>query len=283
MEFVRRTKPAVVKAVGDFGFLAEVKEVSPTTVTVARVVSGQRLDGDPLAAARAFVDDHLEVYKLNPSVDYWEGVNEPQVADRMGWFAAFEAERARLMAEQGLRAALGAFSAGTPEWDEFEAFLPAVEAAAAHGAILTVHEYDAPTLDRSRGAGLPGHPDYPDRGALALRYRWWYRDFLVPRNLVVPLVVSEAGVDGQIADRPGPAGRGWKDFSWHWIGQGVGQTGIESYLHQLDWYDEELQKDEYVIGFAVFTVGAMSAEWESYDLTDCLRHLATYIVVPKGR
>ncbi|MBC7237841.1 MAG: hypothetical protein H5T69_18520, partial [Chloroflexi bacterium] len=243
MEFVRRMKPPLVKAVGDFGFLNEVKQVSPTTVTVARVECAPRLEGDPVEAARAFVAEHLETYRLNPAVDYWEGVNEPQMGERMEWFAAFEAERARVMAEHGFRVAVGTFSAGTPEWEEFERFLPAIQAARRYNGILTVHEYDAPMLDRSLGAGLPGHPNYPNRGALALRYRWWYEDMLKPRGLVVPLAISEVGVDGWIANRPGPKGKGWLDFRAYWVEQGLAEDGIKAYLRQLDWYDEQLQQD----------------------------------------
>ncbi|MBM3190313.1 MAG: hypothetical protein FJZ90_16535, partial [Chloroflexi bacterium] len=154
MEYVRRMKPAVVKSVGDYGFLAEVKEVSPTTLTLARTDRDQRMEGDPIAAARAYVAADLETYRRHPEVDYWEGINEPVVRGRVEWFAAFEAERVRAMAEHGLRTAIGAFSAGVPEWEDFVAFLPAVEAAKKHGGILTVHEYDAPDMARSIGAGL---------------------------------------------------------------------------------------------------------------------------------
>lgn len=279
MEFIRRTKPAVVKSVGDLGFFAEIKEVSPSTVTIARLVERyQKMEGDPVQAARAFVARHLEEYLRNPAVDYWEGLNEPGIRGRMDWYAAFEAERARLMAEHGLRAAVGAFSTGVPEWEEFAAFLPAIEAAHRYNGILTLHEYDAPTMDRLVGVGLPGHPGQPGRGAMILRYRWWYEDFLKPRGLVIPLVISEAGIDGGHGDRPGPKGRGWRDFADYWVAQGLGQDGLQAYIRQLAWYDAELQKDEYVIGAAVFTAGAMGEEWKSYDITDVLRQLAIYIV-----
>ena len=278
MEFVRYMKPAVVKAVGDFGFLEELKQVSPLTVIVARTDARVPFEGDPVAAARGYVMGDLETYRAHPAVDYWEGINEPGVRGHMAWYAAFEAERTRFMAELGLKTAVGSFSAGAPEWEDFGAFLPAIEAAAKYGGIFTVHEYDAPTMDRSIGAGLPGHPNYPDRGALALRYRWWYDDFLKPRGLVVPLVVSEAGVDGGVSNRPGPRGRGWQDFVRYWVDQGLAKDGLRAYLNQLQAYDAELRKDDYVIGFAVFTAGAMNDDWRSYDITPILRHIATYIV-----
>ncbi|MFQ5341013.1 MAG: hypothetical protein ACE5F6_05650 [Anaerolineae bacterium] len=279
MEFVRRTKPAVIKAAGDLGFLAEVKEVSPTTVTVARLGQGpQRLEGDPAQAARAFVVRNLEQYQLNPAVDYWEGWNEPDVLGRLDWYAAFEAERARVMAEHGFRVAVGGFSSGVPEWEAFAAFLPAIEAAQKYGGIFTLHEYDAPTLDRSLGAGLPGRPAHPDRGALMLRYRWWYEDFLKPRGLVVPLVISEAGIDGAMGNRPGPAGFGWRDFAGYWASHGLGDDAVQAYIRQLAWYDAQVQQDDYVIGFAVYTAGVITDRWKPFDITGILRNLAIYVV-----
>ncbi|RME44357.1 MAG: hypothetical protein D6791_13365 [Chloroflexi bacterium] len=279
MEFIRRTKPAVVKAAGDLGFLAEVKQVSPSTVTVARLGQGpQKFEGDPVMAARAFVAQNLEQYQRNPAVDYWEGWNEPDVLGRLDWYAAFEAERARVMAEHGFRVAVGGFSPGVPEWEDFPAFLPAIAAAKKYGGIFTVHEYDAPTLDRSLGAGLPGRPYHPDRGALMLRYRWWYEDFLKPRGLVVPLVISEAGIDGAMGNRPGPEGFGWRDFTGYWASQGLGDDGVQAYIRQLAWYDSQVQQDDYVIGFAVFTAGVITDRWKSFDITDILRNLAIYVV-----
>lgn len=282
MEFIRRTRPAVIKAAGDLGFLAEVKEVSPTTVTVARLAQGpQKAEGDPVLAARDFVARNLEQYQLNPAVDYWEGWNEPDVRGKLDWYAAFEAERARVMAGHGLHVAVGAFSAGVPEWEDFAAFLPAIEAAHKYGGIFTLHEYDAPTLNRSLGAGLPRRPAHPDRGALMLRYRWWYEDFLKPRGLVVPLVISEAGIDGAIGNRPGPSGRGWRDFTGYWATHGSGDNGVQVYIKQLAWYDAQLQQDDYVIGFAVFTAGVITDRWNSFDVTDILRSIAIYVVSQK--
>lgn len=283
MEYVRRIKPPVIKTVGDFGFLADLKRESPSTLVIGRLQEFDRqhgisLEGDPLAAAQNYVAQRLETYQANPLVDYWEGINEPGVQGRMAWFAAFEAERVRIMAQHGFRCTVGTFSAGVPEWEEFEAFLPAVQAAKEHGGIMALHEYDAPTLNRSAGAGLPNHPNYADRGALALRYRWWYEDFLKPRGLVIPLVISEAGVDGLIGNRPGPKGHGWQDFAGYWADQGLGNDDIAAYLAQLAWYDSELRKDDYVLGCAVFTAGPMGDDWESYDITDMLRQLAHYAV-----
>jgi len=279
-EFIRRTRPAVIKALGGFGWAAQVKEVSPETVTVARLLEDKDegiMSGDPEETARAFVARHLQEYLLNPAVDYWEGWNEPVPTSNMAWYARFEAERVRQMAAHGLRVAVGGFASGTPEWNEFADFVPAIQVALDHGGILTLHEYAAPTMDYGLGQALPGQPAYPDRGLLTLRYRWWYEDFLKPRGLVIPLVISEGGIDGQVQQDLAPPGLGWRDFVTYWAQQELGPGGVQTYIEQLAWYDRQLQQDDYVIGVAVFTAGSPAGHWPSFDVTDILPELAQYM------
>ena len=278
MEFVRAARPAVVKAVDDFGFLEEVKIVSPETVTIGRFsVDPQDYNGEPEAVAAALVAQQLPRILLHPFVDYWEGWNEPDPnLDRMAWYARFEAERVRQLARHGLRAAVGGFSTGVPELNEFELFVPAIEEAQRHGGILTLHEYAAPDLTFLYGDPLPGYPTYPDRGPLMFRYRWFYRDVLEPRGLVIPLVISEAGIDGILGNRPGPDGLGWQDFQDFWVAQGWGPDGQTAYLNQLQWVDNEARQDPYVIGYTLFTAGGGNA-WRSYELAPFLPRLAEYV------
>jgi hypothetical protein len=283
MEFVRRAQPAVMKAVDDFGFLAEVREASPRTITVGRhSIASQDYSGNPIEAAQDFVADHLETYRLNPAVDYWEGYNEPDPnAENMTWYSLFEQERCLLMADQGFRCAIGAFSTGVPELDEFQLFLPAIDVAKQVGGVLTLHEYSAPDMFYGYGGGLPGYPDYPDRGALTFRYRWLYREILEPADLVIPLIITEAGVDGIIGNRPGPPGAGWKDFQSYWEQQGLGETGRQAFINQLAWYDAGVRQDGYVIGFTVFTAGGIGY-WSHYDVNPILPELTEYVVGQRG-
>jgi hypothetical protein len=284
MEFVRQAQPAVMKAVDDLGFLAEVKEVSPRTITIGRhsIKGSQDYDGDPEEEARRFVEEYLEIYRLNPAVDYWEGWNEPDPNyQNMIWYSRFEQERVRQMAAHGFRTAIGGFATGVPEMDEFQLFLPAIQAAIDHGGILTLHEYGAPDMAYLYGDPLPGYPAYPDRGSLTFRYRWFYREFLEPGGMVIPLVISEAGIDGIIGNRPGPPGLGWWDFQSYWERQGLGATGREAFINQLAWYDAGVRQDGYLIGFTVFTAGGFGY-WEQYDINPLLPELAAYVVGQRG-
>jgi hypothetical protein len=209
-------------------------------------------------------------------VDYWEGWNEPDPGTQnMGWYARFEQERVREMARMGLRSAIGGFATGVPELNEFALFLPAIETAMQHGAVLTLHEYSAPVMTYGYGQGLPGYPSYPDRGTLTLRYRWYYRELLEPANLVIPLIITEAGIDGIIGDRPGPSGYGWGDFQAYAVEQGWGRDGAEAFVNQLAWYDSEVRKDYYVLGFTVFTAGAIG-HWRNYEIAPLLPRLIDY-------
>jgi hypothetical protein len=293
-EFVKRAHPRVVKGVDDLGWLAQVKAASPDIVTVGRFTDADAQEHwpdttDPVAAANAYLTANLERYRRYPSVDYWEGWNEfvPVTEARWQWFAQFEAQRACAMQAQGLRAAVGGFAYGTPEYAEMALFLPALEAARRCGGIFTLHEGVPPTLDCSGvSVGVPGViPGAPvlnvPAGIHALRYRFWYEGYLKPRGLGdLPLVISEVAV----APNPkcgGPDRASWKDFRDWWVQQGVGPDGARAYLNLLTWYDRELRQDPYVLGATIFTAGAQNSvfgAWNDFDLHEILFPLTLYAV-----
>ena len=278
LEFVKQGQPSVIKAVDNFGYLAEIKAASPRTIVVGRVnYPQQSYAGSPEESAQKFVADQLDQYLINTAVDYWEGWNEPDPnLNNMPWYTRFEQERVRLLAQYGLRAAVGGFSTGVPEMDEFALFLPAIETAIEYKGILTLHEYGAPDMTFLYGEPLPGYPAYPDGGSLTFRYRWYYREFLEPLGLVIPLVISEAGIDGIIGNRPGPKGTGWEDFQDYWVQQGWAENGVDAFIKQLNWYDNGVREDGYVIGFTVFTAGA-HGQWIRYDINPILPQLTNYV------
>jgi hypothetical protein len=277
MAFVRDARPAVLVGLGDVGWLGEAKSISPETITIARYAEpNQSLQGDPIIRAREFVASHLERYLLNPGVDYWLGWNEPvlQTPEDMAWYAAFEAERTIAMAEHGLKVAIGNFSVGTPEAHVFGGFLPAIRAAMEHGGVLSLHEYGAPTMRDGVGAGIPGADPVDGAGALTLRYRYWYNHFLQPNDLVIPLVITEAGIDGGVLVLGNDGEDGWRGLVDLAVPDKSISRAAASYLEQLSWYDDELRRDPYVLGFAVFNVGDQDGKWRSFDMTDLLPQLA---------
>ncbi len=299
MEFIRRSRPRVVKGVDDLGWMADVKKVSPNTLTLGRLNSDQNEDNvmvmDPVQAANEYIDAQLERYRLNPGVDVWEGWNEfvPVTRERMAWFAQFEAHRACRMQALGLRAGVGGFSVGVPEYDMMADFMPALKAAYECDGIFTLHEYNSPTLDcgisSNRAGIIPGAPNLGavEVGYHTLRYRFWYEGYLKPANMgTLPLVISEAGVEGR--PNPGgpcndPGGRAWKSYTEYWIQNGYGGSAAEAYVGVLSWYDTKLRQDSYVVGATLFTAGSHDDgdRWNPFDLRDVLVELAHYAVEAK--
>lgn len=265
--------PRVVKIWDDLGAAAEIKQRSPGTLVVGylhqdydfqhAVVSGAR---DMVAYAADFVARHLSQYQTNTGVDYWEGHNEPVFeADwKMELYGQFEAERVRQMSARGFRCAVGNFSAGNPPFEQWQAFLPALQAVKQYGGALALHEYSAPTMDY-------GYDPITDDGSLTLRYRRVYRRY-IPADLHAPIVITEAGIDGLVsADR---VGSGWQDYVEYWQRLSLGIDAFWAYLNQLQWYDEEMQKDDFVIGATIFVAGG-DEHFSSYEMTGDMGELLT--------
>jgi hypothetical protein len=256
---------ATVKSVDDFGWLAHVKETSPETVTVARSnkIVSVPLGEDLLKEAREALDLLLPHWEANrDSVDYWEIINEmdPASADSHRKLAEAMIHFMDLAEAEGFKLALFSYSMGVPEWEEMEAVVETGVFARAKqgGHIFSLHEYGKP-MDQYFGEGIPPRPPHPQRGALCCRYRWWYDEFLVPRDEVIPLVITEAGTT-----------------------TGFKRLGItaQKWVEQVIWYDERLREDPYVIGCHLFTLGPVPP-WERFDFEESLNLLAERIIAIK--
>jgi hypothetical protein len=227
-------------------------------------VKGNR---DAASLATDLINKNLDKYQANINIDYWEGYNEPAVnsADLMAEYAAFEAERVKQMAALGYQCCIGNFSTGTPPLEQWAGFLPAFQAAQKYGGCLGLHEYSAPMMQFGFGRNqLDPGGDAGDEGWYTLRYRMVYRH-QVPADLHVPLIITECGIDGLIEPRPGPGGAGWRDFVNYWKQNNIAPDGVTGYLDQLTWYDEELQKDDDVIGATIYAAGG-AGDKGSYDV-----------------
>jgi hypothetical protein len=227
LEIVAIGKPALIKTLEiDGGFAKGLKDVSPSTHIVGRIFLEQlNLDADPLPLARAFVDKLLPL-AADPlrmeGIDAWEAYNEPvaDTVDKMKRLADFEAERTRLLAEQGIRSVVGNFAAGHPPLELWPHFKPALHAINQYQGYLGLHEYSAPVMQYRAGNLQPADdPPQGDEGWLTLRYRKAYRQYLEPMGYGhLPTFITECGVDGLIRPRPGPDdGKGWLDFIDTWL------------------------------------------------------------------
>jgi hypothetical protein len=267
---------AVVKALDDIGYLQLVKSISPETTRVARRripdYEGIDASGDPVAKAQAYMSQHMSRWEPDREwVDYWEVLNEadpPSTAGQAG-LGDFHIACMNIADQNGYNLALFSYSTGVPEWWEWEAIVSTGVFARAKsgGHILSLHEYSWPNVDLYWGEPLPNEdgtwrPAYPDRGSLKGRYRHLYRDFLIPQNQVIPLVITEAGYDPMV-NRDAP---GWGEVDWK-----------SKYVSEMAWYDGIMQEDSYVIGCALFTLGP-TPTWEDWDYEELLDELAAYII-----
>lgn len=285
---------AVVKTLElDVNFGRQIKETSPRTKLIGRIDLPQlHLESiDPAGAARDFVNA-LMIYAddggRRETFDGWEAYNEPVPGngDEMAKLADFEAERTRLLAERGIRSVIGNFGTGQPPLEMWDRFLPAMQAAKQYDGWLGLHEYSAPTiyhLSTRDGAGRYPGVTPADTGWLTLRYRQVYNQILRPAGLDIPLVMTEMGVDGLVANRPGPPNaRGWTDFQDYWAQNGYGLWGPGAYVEQLVWYDQAMQQDAYVIGGTIYALAA-SQGWHSYEISGAVTQvLKQYLSVHAG-
>lgn len=240
MDFIQATKPAVVKIMSDYAKASEIKQLSPGTFVIGRVIDDQNqpMDGDPAQRAQEWFNNRLGDIMSSNDIDCWEGYNEPgaETPAIMSWFAKFEIKRMQLLDSVGRKACIGSFTMGYPaNFDLWNDFKPAVTYATTHGHYLALHEYDGPRMD--------SHVDHSDdSGWLTLRYRKVYRKF----NFKLPLLITESGI------ATGPYG-GWKTV-----------TTADDYAKQLEWYDSEMRKDSYVIGAAIFAYELPN--WENFNI-----------------
>jgi hypothetical protein len=278
--------PAVVKFVGDWGMATNVPK---NVLVIGRKHQGydaqlQKNSGkSPLAAAQQFIQDQVETYEFNPVIKYWEGHNEPVWNDLegMGWYAQFEVERMRLMADRGLKCVIGSFATGTPPLELWPAFLPALKAAREYQAILGLHEYSCPWMWWMTGKyQIDPNDDQRDEGWTTLRYRKVYRQHLIPNGVGdVPLAITECGIDPLVNPKPkGAKGGAWKQLWSFWKDHDNEPDGADYYYRQLVWYDKELQKDDFVIGATIFTWGNWGGAWEDFDVagTNVAKKLIAY-------
>jgi len=276
LEIIAKGKPALVKTLEfDGNFVKGIKDSSPTTIVVARMFLEQHnLDTDPTPLVQTFVEKLLPL-ATDPlrmaGIDAWEAYNEPvaDTVDKMKRLADFEAERTRILAENGLRSVVGNFGTGQPPLELWPEFKPALEAIRQYNGYLGLHEYSAPVMQfRSGGLQLEGEPEQGDEGWLTLRYRKVYRQQLIPMGFGdIPTLITECGVDGLVQPRPGPANaHGWQDFIETWRVNGLRDDPPGVYMDQLIWYDQNLQQDDYIKGAAIFLAGSNDSRWDSYDI-----------------
>ena len=282
LDFVRQVTAggghvALVKGLS-FGYLCDVKDISPATVTIGRwsdnYYEALQATGDPATKAAIYMQVHMQHWSASRDcVDYWEILNEvdpPEIEGHV-WLGEFFIACMNIAEANGYKLALFSYSMGVPEIYEWRAIAETGVFARAKqgGHILSLHEYswfESP-MDALWGEPLPAYPGqdpndpelprYADRGIVTGRYRHLYRDILIPRGEVIPLAITEANL--MIYD---PAKRD------------------PIFLEKMAWYDDRLREDDYVLGMAIFTLGGGSG-WDTFDYSQFLSALADRVIMLK--
>jgi murein DD-endopeptidase MepM/ murein hydrolase activator NlpD len=236
-----------------------------------RVLHPASLHEDPRIAATRFIATQRAIFTRYPLVHYWVGPDiRKSLAGRLtpaslAWFALFEAERARQLANLGVRTVVGNLPSVLPVSDasqHWQALLPMFEAAQETQAVLGLQEFPF-------GWMWDAHSH--------LGYRTLYEKVLTPAGFDnLPLVLTAIGVQ----DPQGQA-KGWRNLSNTWQAHNGADDPIpywrethpeqrsyaQYYAQQINWYAQQLQADPYVSAAFIHCFGANDFSETSFDLT----------------
>lgn len=260
---------SVVKAVDDMGWIEDVKQIAPATITVGRFTS--RFEGcgeldTPGADLDRMAGELIGVIldkRGETNVDYWEVSNEPDPPGPQGYerLGLLMIECMKLAEQHDLKLALFGLNAGTPEWSEMKAMAATgvFRRARQGGHILSLHEGTFDTHDPKKcyGDAIPGAPQVDGAGCLNFRYRYLY-DILERRGEVIPLLISE------------------------WYCGDEASASTETLVEAARWYESEMAKDYYALGFCPFTLGP-SQGWGHTDWERAYPGLCDYAISVKDR
>jgi Malectin domain/CARDB len=284
--------PRVLKVLGlDSGFpsgmvqaMRDYKAKAPAGKIVVRIYynSATRpytLTNNPTASAGDFWTNVLQkgLSFLAPAdralIDYLEGPNEgdtptlgyPNTAPGEGlqssqWFNQFWTNLTPFIVAAGYKPCPGSIAVGNPSGSQSEiqsylaAFVPALRQALAAGGAWSYHAY---TISYST--------DEANEYWYSLRYRQFYSYFAsaYPDLANMPMILTEGGVD-QSGD---PSTSGW---------QARGSAG--DYERWLNWFDQELQEDSWILGCTLFENGDPS--WSSFELEPISGWMKSYLLGP---
>lgn len=292
----------LARLTGDLGLAREIVEIHPDALVIGAatstidIVLDARHGARPDVTARAFVNSLRELYGRFPQITAWEGPPAPTLGKAtdvealrlMAWYATFEAERVRRLADFGLKAVVGNFATGGPDLPLWSAFLPALDAAEQHAGWLGLQEHSGPWLWWLAGPHQPADGptptlrDEPQRlaGWTTLRHRFVDERVFRPNGLEsLPIVITSLRLDRLDAGGGPHTGAPWTLLTEFWRGHDGAADPIAYWrdtaerdpalyvAEQLAWYDSEIQRDPVVVGAAVGIVGA-DERHAAYDLAD---------------
>jgi len=260
--WVQQARPTVAKYVGDLGGSTEAPD---SVLKIGRVLDDGLIDGqgfdsnryrlqgaNPFAMAARYYNLVLSrAVILNPKIQIWSGPNEQIITDHqtMAWYANFLHEFAKIVNLNGKRALIGGWATGTPSFDLWPSYVPALKAVGEFGATLDRHEYG------------------PLNTFLSLRYRRDNDAFAQLGFPNLPVIISECGGDNVPGSGP------WKLFY---------KTMDRYWNEYLFPYLLEINKDHFCLGATVFSSGDGGGQWNQFDVseTDIVDRLIDVVNTP---
>jgi len=247
-------QPPTAKVIVSLGAARDIKLIDPSVITIGRIIDapgygnvegfdyGGSAEGQAhwhMAAIMQAFGPHLEWY------DYIEVINEqkPPMPEAHVKLAQFFMYCMTIANTWGMKLALFSHSVGTPEPADWDAIANTgiFEAAARWGHCINLHEYNLNTT-----------------GGCLYRYRDLYERIILPKQLDIPLYITEYNVD--VADSESA------DLMFH------------------DWrtYDAEVARDPYVAGVHIYSTGEVHSSYRPtiYSLWDRYR---AYAIAVKDR
>ena len=241
-------QPPTSKVIVSLGAARDIKAIDPSVITIGRIidapgygnVEGFDYGGDPeaqahwhMAAIMQQFGPHLEWY------DYIEVINEqgPPTPAYHVKLAQFFLHCMTIANTWGMKLALFSHSVGTPEPADWDAIADTgiFEAAARWGHCIALHEYNLSST-----------------GGCLYRYRDLYNRIILPKQLDIPLYITEYNVDVAFAFNADVMFANWTA------------------------YDTELARDPYVAGVHIYSTGEVYSSYRPtiYSLWDRYRGYA---------
>jgi len=270
---LRQVKPPVILIhAGDRGLLHDIRrELSPDSIIIGRLFvelhqQAAWLDSDdPEGCARAFADRILEYdFELATEreagrllIDAWMSLNEPlrgpasfpdyQVDEefrrRAEALDRFQVAFRERLQSKGLEAVAFNFAAGN--FTEASHYLDWFPRTLESYTYLGFHEYGWPTLMPREGTKTSAL--FYRRCMEGIRQRYGDRH---------RVIITELGLARMYKYPHDPAG----DVGWLYRGETISE---EEYWESLKWYNDEMCRDEYVLGCCLFEVGH-TGKWETF-------------------
>jgi hypothetical protein len=121
-----------------------------------------------------------------------------------------------------------------------------------------------------------------------------YREFLIPQGRVIPLAITEFGIDDSSCNSPNYGG--WTQYCSWWqanlanhptdcnagvldvpppLPPGLQLSSFAEYVSQMSWYDGLMMQDEYVLGATIFSLEIPG--WQQYDISPAVPDLIKYM------